>query len=121
LQTQAAMAELPCNELERNGQSTQAEVPANDLYLPVAHIGHGPPFKPVDPELQIHCVMTVLSAGEVERNGQTVQPADRPYDPAWHLHIIIELIHQFAVQPDIVIEASEVNVTSIKRCVGIVE
>jgi len=121
LQTHAVTAVLPCNEIWFNGQSTQAKVPGVDLYLPGAHIRHGPPLEPVDPELQIHCVMTVLPAGEVDCNGQAVQATDIPYDPARQLHGIIELIHQFAVKPAATVRASEVNVTLIKRCVVVVE
>ena len=119
LQVHEVRAALSMGEVERNGQSTQYELP--DLYLPDAHIVHEPPLGPVDPGLQVHCVLTVLSAGEMEFGGQAVQASDVPYDPARQLHGIIELIHQFALQPVIVPVASEVNITSRKRCVVVVE
>ena len=73
LQTHAVMTVLPAGELESAGQSTQAEFPVPNLYVPPKHCVHVPPSGPLDPALQMQAVTAVLAAGEPEFVGHSVQ------------------------------------------------
>ena len=50
-------------------QRRQAAVPDDTLYFPSTHATHGPPFDPVDPELQVQFVKAVLLTVELEFDG----------------------------------------------------
>ena len=54
----------------------------------------GPPFGPVKPALQMHCVIEVELAGEFDPDGQAVgaeAPGLGQYDPAGHTAVWIQL------------------------------
>ena len=49
-----------------NGHELHTALPGASLYLPTSHAVHAPPFAPVYPALQVHCVAVIDCAGEFE-------------------------------------------------------
>ena len=58
-------------------QSVHAAEPLAILYFPTTHAVHdgAPPFSPVNPALQMHCVTPLLALGEVLLTGHVVHAA----------------------------------------------
>ena len=108
----AVHAETPLAEYVFAAHTSHAAVPDAFLNFPAAHAGHGPPFGPVYPGLQMQLVIMVLPTDEFELTGQLVHaalpfvclyvpaahmlhwpfeaPASGPVYPVLHEHVIDE-------------------------------
>jgi len=51
------------------GHERQDEFPVENLYFPGTHSSHDPPFGPVVPLTQKHCIRLLLAANELEFRG----------------------------------------------------
>ena len=70
---QSVEAELGLGELELVGQSVHTALPVVDLYFPVTHAEHVPPFAPVYPTMHVQAATAELGLGELEFVGHVKQ------------------------------------------------
>jgi len=78
----------PLREYVFSGHVTHVAVPVASLNFPASHAGHGPPFGPVYPALQMQFVRVWLPTDEFEFAGQLVHaalPFEDLYVPPAHM------------------------------------
>jgi len=95
---------LATGETEFAGQPTQPKYHVPILYVPAAHLTHGPPFAPFHPALQTQEAVVVLAAVEKLFAGQSTHAVGPKYVPArhWQLGSTFVAAHHWAPKPQFV-------------------